>query len=406
MLHALIFALNGFPGNIFVQDKDDVIRVASDLPFLHAQEREELESLCQIASYFLRFKNFIKRYKKFTLRPHFPSPSNVVDGEEEALVPGLYVRSFAYGLDEILQPYIHVILALEQESLRDPHLPVAHLKARLGDYFVLFPVLARIIEEVVSFKAHGCFVLELIHRHSSHGVPAVQNAIKKLLVYCHTPLYKQLISWMLHGSLFDPFDEFFIEAKTLSVVDNNNESSAENKGGVGGANSNVVSYEIKADLLPTYIGPRVAEKILFVGQAVTLFRCDEVEQKQRARMSKATEDLVSMAETYSRRLILLKNASEFRLSELETVVDEVRGVVAELLWKLMVQEADLFGQLRVIKDFYLLGRGELFLTFIDQAMPLLSGPPNSKTEGDINLVFNKPTASCSPTTIFLPKSSD
>ena len=101
---------------------------------------------------------------------------------------------------------------------------------------------------------------------------------------------------MLHGSLFDPFDEFFIEAKTLSVVDNN-ESSAENKGAGGGAASHVVSYEIKGDLLPSYIGPRVAEKILFVGQAVTLFRCDEVEQKQRARMSKATEDLVSMAET-------------------------------------------------------------------------------------------------------------
>ena len=80
---------------------------------------------------------------------------------------------------------------------------------------------------------------------------------------------------------------------------------------------------------------------------------------------------VSNLHRYSRKLILLKNASEFRLSELETVVDEVRGVVAELLWKLMVQEADLFGQLRVIKDFYLLGRGELFLTFIDQAMPLL-----------------------------------
>ena len=90
-----------------------MIRVASDLPFLHAQEREELESLCQIASYFLRFKNFIKRYKKFTLRPTFPSPANP-SADEEALVPGLYVRSFAYGLDEILQPYTHVILALEQ----------------------------------------------------------------------------------------------------------------------------------------------------------------------------------------------------------------------------------------------------------------------------------------------------
>ena len=65
-----------------------------------------------------------------------------------------------------------------KESLRDPHLPVAHLKARLGDYFVLFPAFARIIDEVLAFKAHGCFVLELIHRHSSHGVPAVQRSIK------------------------------------------------------------------------------------------------------------------------------------------------------------------------------------------------------------------------------------
>ena len=92
--------------------QDDVIRVASDLPFLHAQEREELVSLCQIATYYLRFKNFIKRYKKFTLRPTIPLPTSTND--EESLVPGLYVRSFAYGLDEILQPYTHVVLALEQ----------------------------------------------------------------------------------------------------------------------------------------------------------------------------------------------------------------------------------------------------------------------------------------------------
>lgn len=375
MLHALIFALNGFPGNIFVQNKDDTIRVASDLPFLHAQEREELESLCQIASYYLRFKNFIKRYKKFSLRPAIPPPTPA-SSEEEGLVPGLYVRSFAYGLEETLTPYNHLILALEQESLRDPHLPLAHLKARLGDYFVLFPVLARIIEEVVAFKAHGCFVLELVHRHSSHGVPAVQNAVKKLLVYCQTPFYKQLVSWMLHGSLFDPFDEFFIEVKAPA----NNETQE-----IKSESPSIVVYEIKGDLLPAYIGQRVADKILFVGQAVSLFRCEEVEQKQRVRMSKATDELVAMAESYSRKLIQLQNASEFRLSEFETTVDEIRGVVAELLWKLMVQEADLIGQLKVIKDFYLLGRGELFLTFIDQAMPLLCVPPNSKTEHDINV---------------------
>ena len=87
--------------------------MASDLQFLHAQEREELESLCQIASFYLRFKNFIKRYKVFSLRPTIP-PSTANSSEEETLIPGLYVRSFAYGLEEILTPYNHLILALEQ----------------------------------------------------------------------------------------------------------------------------------------------------------------------------------------------------------------------------------------------------------------------------------------------------
>jgi hypothetical protein len=47
---------------------------------------------------------------------------------------------------------------------------------------------------------------------------------------------------------------------------------------------------------------------------------------------------------------------------------------------MVVQEADLRGQLRVMKDFFLLGRGELYLAFIDQAQHLLKGPPGPSTE--------------------------
>ena len=57
--------------------------------------------------------DFIKRYKKFSLRPTIPPPAPA-SSEEEGLVPGLYVRSFAAGLEETLTPYNHLILALEQ----------------------------------------------------------------------------------------------------------------------------------------------------------------------------------------------------------------------------------------------------------------------------------------------------
>ncbi len=46
----------------------------------------------------------------------------------------------------------------------------------------------------------------------------------------------------------------------------------------------------------------------------------------------------------------------------------------------MVEEADLLGQLKVMKDFFLLGRGELFLAFIDQAQNLLKSPPTGSTQ--------------------------
>lgn len=47
---------------------------------------------------------------------------------------------------------------------------------------------------------------------------------------------------------------------------------------------------------------------------------------------------------------------------------------------LVVEDSDLVPHLKIIKDFYLLGRGELFLTFIDHAQNLLRGPPIGTTE--------------------------
>ena len=59
---------------------------------------------------------------------------------------------------------------------------------------------------------------------------------------------------------------------------------------------------------------------------------------------------------------------------------EVLLYVFQHLWQMLVQDADLLGHLRIIKDFYLLGRGELYLAFIDQAQHLLRVPATANTE--------------------------
>ena len=50
------------------------------------------------------------------------------------------------------------------------------------------------------------------------------------------------------------------------------------------------------------------------------------------------------------------------------------------LWNLMVTQSDLQLHLRQFKDFFLIGRGELFLAFIDQSQDILRNPPIVMTQ--------------------------
>ena len=45
-----------------------------------------------------------------------------------------------------------------------------------------------------------------------------------------------------------------------------------------------------------------------------------------------------------------------------------------------MEESDLLGSLQLMKEFFLLGRGELFLTFINMADTFLSQPSTTASE--------------------------
>ena len=61
--------------------------------------------------------------------------------------------------------------------------------------------------------------------------------------------------------------------------------------------------------------------------------------------------------------------------------------LSQHLWLLLVEESDLIGSLQIMKDFFLLGRGGLFLTFIDIANSFMSLPPLLSTQHGIYLSF-------------------
>ena len=75
------------------------------------------------------------------------------------------------------------------------------------------------------------------------------------------------------------------------------------------------------------------------------------------------------------------------MADFERFVDTVRETASRHLHTLVLVNADLRGELDILRSFFLLARGELFQNFIEEADALLKVPPNAATEYDIRQCF-------------------
>uniref|UniRef100_A0A8C5ICA3 Gamma-tubulin complex component n=1 Tax=Junco hyemalis TaxID=40217 RepID=A0A8C5ICA3_JUNHY len=405
MIHELLLALSGYPGAAFTWSKRGGLQVSQELPFLHPSETSVLNRLCRLGTDYIRFAEFVEQYTGHVQQQdHHPSQQN------QSGLHGIYLRAFCTGLDSVLQPYRQALLDLEQEFLADPHLSISHVNYSLDQFQLLFPSVMVMVEQIKTQKIHGCQILETVHKHSCGGLPPVRSALEKILAVCHGVMYKQLSAWMLHGLLLDQHEEFFIKQGPSSGNVPSQPEEDDDDLGIGGLTGkqlrelqdlrlieeenmlapSLKQFSLRVEMLPSYIPVRVAEKILFVGESVQMFENQNVNLTRKGSILKNQED------TFAAELHRLKQQPLFSLVDFESVVDWIRSTVAEHLWKLMVEESDLLGQLKIIKDFYLLGRGELFQAFIDTAQHMLKTPPTAVTEHDTSQTREGPSRELSP----------
>ncbi|KAH3830261.1 hypothetical protein DPMN_103502 [Dreissena polymorpha] len=371
-------------------------QVQSDLPFLHSADEEQLNYVCRLGTHYSFLVNFIKRHGT---GHSLPNPS----GNKSEGISGLYLKAFCSGLDRVLGGYRNKILQLESSLLKDPHLSVSHIACQLQQYQLLFPAVVAVVEQISSHKAHGCYILDIVHKHSETGHPLVKDNLIRVLHVCHGVLFKHLCSWLLYGYVYDPYKEFFIQPS-----DRSHDTPPEQAGqsqeeeddlGIMGVTGrqlqkllklNVTEavtggghmFVVQADLLPSYVPLRVANKILFVGESIQMFQ-----EKGKSLSEGKGNILKGEQEKFAKALHILAEEMPLNGMKFESLINEIRTHVAEILWKILVQDADLLAQLRVIKDFYLLGRGELYLAFIDQATHLLRVTPTPTTEYDVNAAY-------------------
>uniref|UniRef100_A0A674NDQ4 Gamma-tubulin complex component n=1 Tax=Takifugu rubripes TaxID=31033 RepID=A0A674NDQ4_TAKRU len=398
MIHELLLALSGYPGTIFTWNKRTGLQVSQDLPFLHPSETSVLNRLSKLGSDYMRFTEFIEQHTG-----HVHQQEHHMNQQNQTVLHGIYLRAFCTGLDSMLQPYRQALLDLEREFLGDPHLTISHVNYKLDQFQLLFPSVMMVVETIKSQKIHGCQILETVYKHSCGGLPPVRMALEKILAVCHGVMYKQLAAWMLHGLLLDQNEEFFVKQGPSAGGAAANQEEEEEDLGLGGLSGkqlrelqdlrlieeenmlapSLQQFSLRTEMLPSYIPIRVAEKILFVGESVQMF------ENHTHGPSRAGSILKHQEDTFATELHKLKQQPLFSLVDFENLIDRIRSTVAEHLWTLMVEESDLLEQLKIIKDFYLLGRGELYQVFIDLAQHMLKTPPTAVTEHDVNVAFQQ-----------------
>uniref|UniRef100_A0A671KTA6 Gamma-tubulin complex component n=1 Tax=Sinocyclocheilus anshuiensis TaxID=1608454 RepID=A0A671KTA6_9TELE len=410
MIHELLLALSGYPGTIFTWNKRNGLQVSQDLPFLHPSESSVLNRLCKMGTDYVRFTEFIEQHTG-----HVHQQEHYSSQPSQTGLHGIYLRAFCTGLNSMLQPYRQALLDLEKEFLGDPHLSISHVNYMLEQFQLLFPSVMVVVETIKSQKIHGCQILETVYKHSCGGLPPVRMALEKILAVCHGVMYKQLAAWMLHGLLLDQSEEFFVKQGPSAGGATAAQEEEEEDLGIGGLSGkqlrelqdlrlieeenmlapSLQQFSLRVEMLPSYIPVRVAEKILFVGESVQMFE-NHNQSPSRAGEWKSVVQvccdwsiLKHQEDMFAAELHRLKQQPLFSLVDFENLVDGIRSTVAEHLWTLMVEESDLLGQLKIIKDFYLLGRGELYQVFIDLAQHMLKTPPSAVTEHDVNVAFQQ-----------------
>ncbi|XP_065836885.1 gamma-tubulin complex component 4-like [Oscarella lobularis] len=364
MIHELLLALSGIPGDLFVEDESG-FRVVSTFPFLHTGEISSLNRLARLGCDYKRFKSFIQSHRS-------------IRSSSES---GLYVVALACSLETVLEPYRALVLDVEKEtSVQGQLLTISYVQNKFEKYYLLFPVLREFLTQVSEHKVHGCQILGLLHHYCNSGIILVNQSFQTLLMDCHAVLYKQLSAWFLHGTVLDFNREFFICQQTETVTETGAVATDEEPGKEERLQQR---FSIVHELIPSYIPHRIAEKILFIGEAVHMLTHKTDRQQTMDSFLKNEEG------NFLSKFASLREEKEFNLMMFERVVDDIKVFIGERLWTFAVKESHLLLHLKLMKDFFLLGRGELFQTFIEMGNDLMKIPPSKTTENDINLLFKQ-----------------
>ncbi|OZJ03092.1 hypothetical protein BZG36_03915 [Bifiguratus adelaidae] len=250
MLHELLMAMSGRPGDIFCPlpsaAEATTFAVRSDMDILYLPERLALNKLSHLGWVYSQLQAFIARVR--AANKHIKEPS-------DSSLRGHYLQAFASALEGSLQEYERDVCKGEAAVL-DPTLsdkpgqiPLAYLASSFSKWELALPALLATCTEIEHGQWKGSTLIDVVYTSARTGIEDVKQLLEPAVKALFRLLWSQVSSWILYGRLIDPHYEFFIEHRfDINKRDN--------------------TLLVNEALLPRFIPMDVANNILFIGRAV------------------------------------------------------------------------------------------------------------------------------------------
>eukprot|EP00904_Undaria_pinnatifida_P009331 jgi/Undpi1/5528/HiC_scaffold_2.g00805.m2 len=452
MLHEVLLSLLGHPGSIIQEEEPtgsatsdglksgSTFRVPDTITFLTATERAAINRVVGIGSIYRDLRKFVT--PRALLWEEGGCSASGVDASSGREGDGLYLRALKLGVVEVLDEYAERVAEVERDVMTDPTLTLARVYAGVREYTSVLPAVAEACVAVTGDQGRGRLkgpqLLEILHERSHFGAPDVRQRLRRLVWYCSQVLMNQCVSWLLHGLVVDPCNEFFVQKNAQpnggsvrpalsagfdglgnerhAAFEEGDEAASRRVDDWGGEEEWNSTYTVRLALVPTTFVPhRLAQKMLFVGKVVRVLRQaspQDISAQQTApfagwpsepgmKVSSPKAALkrdgaggggsggmgVSEAEVLelTQRWSDLCDRESFNLLAVERAVHEAHALVDRRLYRLLVNVSGFEKHVAILKGLFLMGHGALFHSFFDKARMAMRTPAGDRAVLDLNM---------------------
>ncbi|XP_061346388.1 gamma-tubulin complex component 3 [Gastrolobium bilobum] len=345
LVRDVLYACQGVDGKYVKFESENNEYALSDSIRVPRATRTMVNKLCELGGLFKKVTGYI-----WQSMDGFPV--------EEV---GTVGQAFCSALQDELSEYYKLLAVLEAQSSNP--IPLVSESASSGNYLSLRRLAVWLAEPMVKMKLMSdlvdkCRVLRggamagAIHLHAQHGDPLVHEFMRRLLQRVCSPLFEMVRRWVLEGELEDVFAEFFIVGQPVKA------ESLWREG-----------YRLHDAMLPSFISPSLAQRILRTGKSINFLRvcCED-----RGWADAATEAATDTGATARR--------GGFGYGEtdtLESLVDEAAKRIDKHLLDVIYKRYKFKEHCLAIKRYLLLGQGDFVQYLMDIVRPELSEPANT-----------------------------